>query len=202
MTTGQRIKKARIEAHMTQDELAAKLNIPYQSISQWERNLRNPKKENIKRIAEALGASITMFYDFSPEEQSIITRFECALSDMEKKICAAKQENAPEAEIEALEKKYELMVTTTEEVLDNYIQSANVRNQIELAVLQAEAILRHEKSASVKQQEETDTEYETARTLLKTTFEQLNYEGQQKFLAYMRELSSLLVQIPNYQRKK
>lgn len=202
MTTGQRIKKARIEAHMTQDELAAKLNIPYQSISQWERNLRNPKKENIKRIAEALGASITMFYDFSPEEQSIITRFECALSDMEKKICAAKQENAPEAEIEALEKKYKLMVTTTEEVLDNYIQSANVRNQIELAVLQAEAILRHEKSASVKQQEETDTEYETARTLLKTTFEQLNYEGQQKFLAYMRELSSLLVQIPNYQRKK
>lgn len=39
---------------MTQSELAEKLNIPYQSIGQWERDVRKPKLETINRIAAAL----------------------------------------------------------------------------------------------------------------------------------------------------
>lgn len=58
MTTGQRIKIARKNAGMTQSELSSKLNIPYQSISQWERDLRNPKRETLQRIADALGVSV------------------------------------------------------------------------------------------------------------------------------------------------
>lgn len=54
MTTGQRIRDARKKVGMTQTELAQKLNIPFQSISQWERNLRNPKFDTIQRIADAL----------------------------------------------------------------------------------------------------------------------------------------------------
>ena len=54
MTTGQRIKTARKKAGMTQSELSSKLNIPYQSISQWERDLRNPKRETLQAIADAL----------------------------------------------------------------------------------------------------------------------------------------------------
>ena len=54
MTTGQCIKAARKKANMTQAELANKLGIPYQSISQWERDLRNPKYDTLKKIAEAL----------------------------------------------------------------------------------------------------------------------------------------------------
>lgn len=57
MTTGQRIRNARKKAGMTQTELAQKLNIPFQSISQWERDLRNPKFDTIQRIAEVLRAS-------------------------------------------------------------------------------------------------------------------------------------------------
>lgn len=57
MTTGQRIKAARKAQHMTQSELAAKLGIPYQSISQYERDLRNPKYETLQRIAHALGVT-------------------------------------------------------------------------------------------------------------------------------------------------
>lgn len=57
MTTGQRIKAARKKAGMTQAELAAKLHIPYQSISQWERGVRNPKIETIGKIADALNVS-------------------------------------------------------------------------------------------------------------------------------------------------
>ncbi|WP_322176714.1 helix-turn-helix domain-containing protein [Acutalibacter caecimuris] len=55
MTTGQLIKEARKKAGMTQSELAQKLNVPFQSISQWERGLRNPKNDTLKRVATALG---------------------------------------------------------------------------------------------------------------------------------------------------
>lgn len=58
MTTGQRIKAARKVAGMTQAELAQKLDIPFQSISQWERALRNPKRETLARIADALGVTV------------------------------------------------------------------------------------------------------------------------------------------------
>lgn len=57
MTTGERIKAARKAAGMTQAELAAKLEISYVGVSQWERDLRNPKRETLRRIAEALGVS-------------------------------------------------------------------------------------------------------------------------------------------------
>ena len=50
MTTGQLIKAARKKAGMTQTELAQKLNIPFQSISQWERDIRKPKMDNLQKI--------------------------------------------------------------------------------------------------------------------------------------------------------
>lgn len=58
MTTGERIKEARKMANMTQAELAEKMGIPYQSIGQWERDIRNPKIETLQRIAEALNCSL------------------------------------------------------------------------------------------------------------------------------------------------
>ena len=58
MTTGQRIKAARKKAGMTQAALAQKLDIPFQSISQWERDIRNPKIETLQRIAAALDVPV------------------------------------------------------------------------------------------------------------------------------------------------
>lgn len=60
MTTGARIKAARKAAGMTQAELAAKLGISFQSVAQWENDLRNPKYETLQKIANALG--ITVLY--------------------------------------------------------------------------------------------------------------------------------------------
>ena len=54
MTTGERIRSARKFANITQQELADRLGIPYQSIGQWERDKRNPKVETILRLAKAL----------------------------------------------------------------------------------------------------------------------------------------------------
>ncbi len=54
MTTGQRIKAARKAAGMTQKELGEKLGLSFQSIAQWENDLRNPKYDTLQRIAAAL----------------------------------------------------------------------------------------------------------------------------------------------------
>lgn len=63
MTTGQRIKNARKRAGFTQAQLAEKLNIPYQSISQWERNLRKPKAESLQKISNALLIPVSELLD-------------------------------------------------------------------------------------------------------------------------------------------
>ena len=55
MTTGQHIKEARKKAGLTQKELGEKLGVAYQTLAQWENDLRNPKYETLQRIAAALG---------------------------------------------------------------------------------------------------------------------------------------------------
>lgn len=57
MTVGSRIKSARKKAGLTQKQLGECLGISYQTIAQWENNLRNPKYTTLRRIAEALGVS-------------------------------------------------------------------------------------------------------------------------------------------------
>ena len=59
MATGERIKAARRKANLTQKELGKKLGISYQSVAQWENNLRNPKYETLQRIAQVLDTSVS-----------------------------------------------------------------------------------------------------------------------------------------------
>lgn len=79
MTTGQLIKAARKSAKMTQAELADKLGIPYQSVSQWERDTRKPKYDTIKRIADAMGVDWISLVD---DDESMKGR---ALADIVKR---------------------------------------------------------------------------------------------------------------------
>lgn len=65
-TLGENIFMARHEAGLTQKELAQKVGVPYQTIQFWERGQRNPKLENVKRIAEALNIRWEELY---PESQ-------------------------------------------------------------------------------------------------------------------------------------
>ena len=58
MTTGQLIKAARKKAGMTQKELGQRIGTTYQTLAQWENDLRNPKFETLQRIANALGVPV------------------------------------------------------------------------------------------------------------------------------------------------
>lgn len=54
MTNGERIKQARLQRGMTQKELAEKLGVSESYVSQYERSVRNPKRDTLQKIAEAL----------------------------------------------------------------------------------------------------------------------------------------------------
>lgn len=77
MTTGERIKEARIKFGLTQKELGERLGLSYQAVAQWENNLRNPKPETLTRIANAIG--IDVIYLLSDEEKEMQLKLRSAL---------------------------------------------------------------------------------------------------------------------------
>lgn len=54
---GNNIKAARLAAGLTQKELAAKIDVPYQYIQRWEYNKHIPSTEYIFKLATALNIS-------------------------------------------------------------------------------------------------------------------------------------------------
>lgn len=55
MTTGDRIRKARLQAGMTQKELADKVGVKFSAIHKYETGMvKNLKRETIAALAEAL----------------------------------------------------------------------------------------------------------------------------------------------------
>lgn len=63
MKLSTKIKLGRERAGMTQSELARKLNVTPQAISQYERGVKVPKFETRKKIADALNISVCYFLD-------------------------------------------------------------------------------------------------------------------------------------------
>ena len=56
------LKAARIAKGITQVELARRMGVTAQTISQYERGCANPKLETVKRFAEALDVSVAELY--------------------------------------------------------------------------------------------------------------------------------------------
>lgn len=74
MSFSERLKEARKKAGYTQAQIANKLNITVQSYSQYETGKRNPKKETLEKIADALNLEYSytregeaFFYETEPE---------------------------------------------------------------------------------------------------------------------------------------
>ena len=62
-TIGDRIKEERESAGLTQLELANKIGITPQAVSQYERGIKNPKITTIYRFADAIGVSPSKLFD-------------------------------------------------------------------------------------------------------------------------------------------
>ena len=94
-TTGDLIKQARLKAGMTQAELAKKLGITPQAISQYERNVKKPKYVTLQKIATALDTEwYTLFCPSSEEEDIEAKNIRFLLSKTDNDIEKAQRENA------------------------------------------------------------------------------------------------------------
>ena len=67
------IKKLRKEKKMTQDELAEKLCVTRQAVSNWEMGKTQPDIETLTRLAEIFGVSVERII-YGKEKSSIIQR--------------------------------------------------------------------------------------------------------------------------------
>ena len=68
MSLGKTIQKLRKEKGLTQNELADKLFVSYQAVSQWENENTNPDVSIIPLIADALDVSIDELFGHKKEE--------------------------------------------------------------------------------------------------------------------------------------
>lgn len=64
ITTGQILKQERIRRGYSQRDLAEKMGVTSAYISQCERDLRKPKKETLRKFAEALEMDMYSIVDF------------------------------------------------------------------------------------------------------------------------------------------
>ena len=70
MNTGEIIKYFRLARNMTQEQLAQDAEISFSTLRKYEANERNPKYEQLSKIADALGISVHLFMDFDIQSVS------------------------------------------------------------------------------------------------------------------------------------
>lgn len=63
MTIGEKIKKARLENGLTQEEMAEKLMVSRQAITKWEADKGIPDVSNLKLLSKLLGVSVDYLID-------------------------------------------------------------------------------------------------------------------------------------------
>lgn len=69
---GNSIKKLREERGMTQDELAEKLNVTRQAVSNWETGKTQPDIETLTRLAEIFDVSVERIIYGSERKERIV----------------------------------------------------------------------------------------------------------------------------------
>src|SRR5690625_168254 len=69
MTFGEKLKKARKEAGLTQEELAKRMNVSRSAVGKWETDKGMPEIENLRLISSMIDVSI----DYLLEEGERIT---------------------------------------------------------------------------------------------------------------------------------
>ena len=74
MTLGQKLKKARTDANLTQKDVADSLNVTFQTISKWENDTTEPDLTTLRALAKLLGC--TLEYLVSEDEEPLLESVE------------------------------------------------------------------------------------------------------------------------------
>ena len=108
MTIGEKIKNARTENGLTQEELASKMMVSRQAITKWEADKGIPDVSNLKLLAQLLNVSVDYLLDDGVEIDINVIRETIDLSKYGKAVIKKKLTNKlmldryPDAEIRTL----------------------------------------------------------------------------------------------------
>lgn len=190
MTTGERIRAARLRSGMTQRELAERLKISSAGIGQWENNVRNPKLSTLQKMAEVLNVN---YQDLLGDDKKTPEPFVCVnLLDKEKADEILKELESVKSEAEANGSPF--TDTQRDEWIINRVQKAMQDDPgLDLRTLfnRISERIGHTTSTSI---DETDQLVQEIVEIIQT----MNLDGRMAALHHVRELSK----IPDYQKKK
>ena len=124
MTLGEKIKEARKQCGLSQEQLAEKLAVSRSAVAKWETDKGIPDVENLKALAHVLNVSVDYLLDDGEVIDEVAMREPYNLSDYGKGIKKKKKdrvirEKFPDAEIHTLLGK--LKLTKSEKVIDNLL---------------------------------------------------------------------------------
>ena len=124
MTLGEKIKEARKQCGLSQEQLAEKMAVSRSAVAKWEANNGLPDVDNLKSLAAMLNVSIDYLLDNGEPIDTGVIREPYNLSDYgkgskKKKKDRVIREKFPDAEIHTLLGKQKL--TTSEKVIDNLL---------------------------------------------------------------------------------
>ena len=124
MTLGEKIKEARKQCGLSQEQLAEKMAVSRSAVAKWEANNGLPDIDNLKALAQLLNVSIDYLLDDGEVIDEVVMREPYNLSDYGKDIKKKKKdrvirEKFPDAEIHTLLGK--LKLTKSEKVIDNLL---------------------------------------------------------------------------------
>ena len=124
MTLGEKIKEARKQCGLSQEQLAEKMAVSRSAVAKWEANNGLPDVDNLKALAQLLNVSVDYLLDDGEVIDEVVMREPYNLSDCGKGIKKKKKdrvirEKFPDAEIHTLLGK--LKLTKSEKVIDNLL---------------------------------------------------------------------------------
>lgn len=124
MTLGEKIKEARKQCGLSQEQLAEKMAVSRSAIAKWEANNGLPDVDNLKALALLLNVSIDYLLDDGEVIDELVMREPYNLSDYGKGIKKKKKdrvirERFPDAEIHTL--LGNLKLSKSEKVIDNLL---------------------------------------------------------------------------------
>lgn len=124
MTLGEKIKEARNQCGLTQEQLAEKMTLSRSAIAKWESDKGLPDVDNLKALAQLLNVSVDYLLDDGEAVAEHVLREAYNLSDYGKGSKKKKKdrlilEKFPNATIHTLNGKQKL--TKAEKVMDNMI---------------------------------------------------------------------------------
>lgn len=122
MTLGEKLKGARKQVGLSQEEFSEKLGVSRSAVAKWETDKGIPDIDNLKNISELLNVSLDYLLDDGEKIDVLVMREPYNLSEYGKGIKKTKKdrvirEKYPDAEIHRLLGKMKL--TKTEKVVDN-----------------------------------------------------------------------------------